>query len=113
MFHATVCSKCEVEFRPSKNGVEVVDYASFGPYKIWEADEWECPSCHTKVITGFADRPIHVNTLHDGGDGIMQAAIAAGRFRANREWEPPHRDLDTIDLEHDLGTKWLTDPWER
>ncbi len=27
--------------------------------------------------------------------------------------EPRHRDLDTIDLDHDLGTKWLTDPWER
>lgn len=66
MFHPIVCSNCQVEFKSSKNGVEVVDYTSFGPYKIWEADEWECPGCHTEVITGFADRPIFVNTLHDG-----------------------------------------------
>ena len=35
------------------------------------------------------------------------------RFMIARPSEvAPHRDLDTIDLEHDLGTKWLTDPFE-
>ena len=29
------------------------------------------------------------------------------------DWEPPHRDLDTIDLDHDLGLRDLTDPFER
>ena len=84
MFHPIVCSKCEVEFRCVKKGVKMVDYASFGPYKVWEADEWECPGCGVKVITGFADTPIHINTLHDGGDDILQEAIKAGRYRANR-----------------------------
>ena len=28
-------------------------------------------------------------------------------------WEPPHSDLDTIDLEHDQGLRDLTDPWQR
>ncbi len=83
MYHPTVCSSCQIDFRPSKNGVELVDYADFGPYKIWEADEWECPGCHTKIVTGFADQPIHVCTLHDGGDDILQGAIKAGRFRAS------------------------------
>jgi len=29
------------------------------------------------------------------------------------DWEPVQVDLDTIDVDHDLGIKWLTDPWER
>ena len=29
------------------------------------------------------------------------------------QWSLPHRDLDTIDLEHDQGLRDLTDPWER
>lgn len=82
-YHVLVCTNCEIEFRPFKNGVELVDYAEYGPYKMWEADEWQCPSCHVKVITGFAEQPIHFNTLLDGGFNIMQGAIAAGLLRAN------------------------------
>lgn len=53
-----VCSKCKIELRPKTNGVKVVEYAGFGPYKIWEADEWECRNCGSTVITGFAQFPI-------------------------------------------------------
>ena len=34
-------------------------------------------------------------------------------FNAASYHEPPaHMDLDTIDLDHDMGTKDLTSPWE-
>ena len=29
------------------------------------------------------------------------------------DWEPPHRDLDVIDLENDQGLRDLENPWER
>lgn len=87
MFHAIVCSGCKVEFRCAKNGVEVVDYASFGPYKIWEADEWECPSCHVRIITGFSDECTHVNQMSLVGlAGVIQRSADAGRLRPNYEY---------------------------
>lgn len=56
-----VCSMCEIEFKPVKNGVEVVEFSDNGPYKLWEADEWECPDCNIRVVTGFAQQPTHRN----------------------------------------------------
>lgn len=53
-----VCSKDQVELRCALNEVNVIEYSNNGPYKIWEADEWECPECHVKVITGFAQNPL-------------------------------------------------------
>lgn len=52
-----VCVQCEVELKPSVNGVVVVEMASFGPYKVWAADEWVCPGCGFKIAAGFADQP--------------------------------------------------------
>jgi hypothetical protein len=48
-----VCIPCEVELKPSENGVYVVEMASFGPYKIWNADVWICPKCKHEVVAGF------------------------------------------------------------
>jgi len=53
-----VCSTCEVEYRPYVNGVSVIEYSANGPYKLWQADEWECPNCLQRVVTGFANEPI-------------------------------------------------------
>lgn len=54
-----VCVKCEKEMRRLKNGVIVEEHMDDGqPYKIWEADLWECPKCHHQCIFGFADRPV-------------------------------------------------------
>lgn len=54
--HRPVCKSCEVEYRCSENGVNVVDYGDIGPHVIYEADEFECPSCHHVIIVGFGDR---------------------------------------------------------
>lgn len=51
-----VCSKCEVELLIAKSGVAVIEHASFGPYKLWMADEWRCPNCGATIIAGFGDK---------------------------------------------------------
>jgi hypothetical protein len=48
-----VCIPCEVELKPSENGVYVVEMASFGPYKICSADAWICPKCDNEIVAGF------------------------------------------------------------
>ena len=53
-----VCSRCQLELVFTKMGVSVVEYADFGPYKLWNADELECPGCHVKIVAGFADLPL-------------------------------------------------------
>lgn len=48
-----VCTKCQIELRPHKNGVIVVAMATFGPSEFYSADEWYCPLCGWKGIFGF------------------------------------------------------------
>lgn len=52
-YHKPVCVSCQLEYEPEKNGVALLDYASFGPYKLWEADKWKCKGCGHEIITGF------------------------------------------------------------
>jgi hypothetical protein len=45
--------------RVVKNGVTVEELLEDGrPYKLWDADRWQCPDCGAVVITGFGQRPI-------------------------------------------------------
>lgn len=53
-----VCTKCQVELKPETNGVKVIEMASFGPYKIWNADLWKCRGCGLEIVSGFAHEPI-------------------------------------------------------
>ena len=48
-----VCVPCQREYRPETNETYVVEMASFGPYKIWMADTWQCPQCHHQIVSGF------------------------------------------------------------
>jgi len=69
------CLKCKCFYRPEKNGFRIIegmpicDYNGenirgnnkpecWKPYKVWEADLWECPECHHQLITGFGMRPL-------------------------------------------------------
>lgn len=52
-----VCRKCKRALVPLKNGIPVVEVADFGPYKLYEADVWECPNCHVEIVTGFSQNP--------------------------------------------------------
>ena len=52
-----VCTLCQIELQPYKNGVVAIAMATFGPSELYEADEWHCPSCEWKGILGFAATP--------------------------------------------------------
>ena len=67
MNHRPVCSKCELEFKPVKNEVEVLDFSDNGPYEITFADEWECTGCQFRIVVGFGDGPYarHYENLFD------------------------------------------------
>lgn len=53
-----VCVKCQCEFKPETNGTLVIETASFGPYRIWDADTWKCPGCGVEIVAGFSDFPM-------------------------------------------------------
>lgn len=59
MFHRPVCSKCELEFVPILNEVDVIDYNDNGAYLLSMADEWECPDCRFRIIRGFGEPYMH------------------------------------------------------
>jgi hypothetical protein len=45
--------------RVKKNSVTVEELLEDGaPYKLWDADVWECPDCGSEVIAGFGARPL-------------------------------------------------------
>lgn len=55
-----VCVPCKQEFKVKKNGVIVQENLSpsGNPYKIWSADLWECPKCHTQILSGYGLSPM-------------------------------------------------------
>ena len=57
MMREPMCWACGVEMRPLKNGVTIVEMASFGPAALWQADLMECPECHTQVVVGLGSKP--------------------------------------------------------
>jgi len=75
-----VCTKCEREFKPKRNGVHVHELMKNDTaiYKIWDADLWECPDCNSEVVAGFGRVPMaeHFETEQ------MQAVLTFER-RAN------------------------------
>jgi len=65
-----VCAKCQVELRPKKNGVEMVEMAHFGPSAIHQADLWSCPECGLEVVVGFAKGP-HIRHYQPEFEGVL------------------------------------------
>ena len=57
-YHRPVCPKCHCELRPETNGVGILDMADWGPYELYDADLWKCPSCGVEVVGGFGLNPI-------------------------------------------------------
>lgn len=50
-----VCPGDQAFMRVQKNGVDVVEMASFGPYRIWSGDLWRCPVCGCEIVV-FTDQ---------------------------------------------------------
>ena len=54
-----VCVPCRRFMRCVKNGVTVEELLQDGePYRLWDADMWECPSCRARAILGFGRGPL-------------------------------------------------------
>jgi len=62
MNHKPVCIKCNTELRPEEVGVELLDMAEWGPYQLWNADLWKCPSCGIEIIVNFGNYGEHHNS---------------------------------------------------
>jgi predicted RNA-binding Zn-ribbon protein involved in translation (DUF1610 family) len=60
-----VCTKCQTELRIETNETLVIETASFGPYKVWNADTWKCPDCGVEIVAGFGDNPIRQDHYAD------------------------------------------------
>lgn len=81
-----VCVKCACFFRMIKagyyfiEGMPAVDRAPRGtvhpelwkPYKVWVGDQWECPECHTQILSGFGQGPIAEHYQDDFTEKVRQ-----------------------------------------
>ena len=56
-----VCMKCFLEYHTYRVGVVVVEMASFGPYKLWNADLLQCKGCGARLVANFGEEAIHHN----------------------------------------------------
>jgi len=58
-----ICVRCCLFFKPAKNGVAIeegrpIAGGEWGPYKLWQADLYECRGCGTQIVTGFGRGPV-------------------------------------------------------
>jgi hypothetical protein len=68
-----ICVPCARFYRPKRNGVYLCEGMPHGPewdgqigrdspgwlpYKIWLGDLWECPNCHSQIISGVGAQPL-------------------------------------------------------
>jgi hypothetical protein len=52
-----LCVRCGRFCDVKKNSVTVEELLADGaPYKLWDADLYQCPECGTEIITGFGRR---------------------------------------------------------
>ena len=72
-YHRPVCAPCQVEMHPERNGVGVLDMASFGPCDLWDADLWECPKCGHQIVSGFGANPVSSHYLKEGFPRLIQS----------------------------------------
>lgn len=70
-----ICVKCQRFYRPKRNGVRFVENMptilraapgttnpeNWTPYKVWQADLWECKGCHHELICGAGACPIAID----------------------------------------------------
>lgn len=80
-----VCLKCQTEFRIIKTGATVIDFFRDPPepYRILEADVWECPGCKDRVAAGFAENAWVEHYMSFFAEKIQEVIDSA---RAGRAW---------------------------
>jgi hypothetical protein len=56
---SNVLCGCGRFMRVKQNSVTVEEFLEDGsPYKLWDADLWECVECGVEIITGFGRAPL-------------------------------------------------------
>ena len=54
-----VCVECSIHMVALKNDRGFLTTHSDGkPFQLWSCDEYVCPSCDHKILTGFGYQPI-------------------------------------------------------
>lgn len=66
-----ICADCGIEMGTVEIGVNSIEMADFGPYKIWNSDVKECPICHHRILTGFGDGPMREH-FEDGFTSLLE-----------------------------------------
>lgn len=70
-----ICPQCQIELRPLKNGVVVVEMSTCGPLAIWRGDAWHCPKCKKSAIIGLGDEPEIRNCAPEANALAFQARL--------------------------------------
>ena len=83
MYHRPVCVKCQTEMRPETNGVGLLDMASYGPYKVWDADLYKCPTCSYEIVVGFGTNAISHHTDKDFDRTLDHYRTSSGLYINN------------------------------
>ena len=82
-----VCSSCQSELKPLNSGVKVFEYAGEKLHKIWCADEWHCPSCGLRVVSGFGASPLAVHYETTFAETLKRVMQKPELVRYNYEWQ--------------------------
>jgi len=53
-----VCVHCRVFMIPLKNDRGFMEMADGKDYRLWSTDEYRCPKCAVRVLSGFGAGPI-------------------------------------------------------
>jgi hypothetical protein len=84
-----VCVTCHIELLPETNGTIVIETASFGPYKVWNAETLKCPNCGIEIVAGFAYAPIREDHYAaDFSPWLEGVKAAAKRVEYDNEYPP-------------------------
>lgn len=86
-----VCVKCQCELKPETNGTLVIETASFGPYKIWQADTLKCPGCGVEIVAGFGNAPMRQDHYADDFSEWLENQIHYAH-RVEYDNEHPQRE---------------------
>lgn len=64
------CIKCQRFLTRRKIGVWVMEEIDGKPFRCWHADRFECRTCNTKILGGFAEFSWKEN-FHEGFDKLI------------------------------------------
>ena len=55
-----VCVRCQVGYQIAKSGVYLIEMFNDPPepYKLWNADLWQCPICNHQIVRGFGNEAV-------------------------------------------------------